>query len=246
MNSRFQLATGLLLLTFGTFVSSISEAKRFQTEFVSLDLPTNWDCKKEEIDWVCQSDNLAERSEALVIIVTKAVNEVDDSLEKYKEVLGQTRPMRDLLGNSYTSEVRYVNEKDIRGHLWIDSLQLGPEIPGFYSRYVASIEDKVAALITYSVAQSVYPKYAQTLDAMIDSMEIKFDSKAFEDALATRPGSLIGKGRSSSQRLAPTLEGTSTQTSSASEGMDTGQIAGILIAAGAVGYLIWKRKQRAG
>ena len=160
-----------------------TEAKLFQTKFIKVELPPNWDCKKEELDYVCQPDNLAEKSEVVLIIVAKAVNEIDDTLEKYKGVLAVGRPMRNLLGTSYTAEVKYVREKKILDRVWIDSLHRGSEIPGFFSRYLASINEKIAGLITYSIAESVYPKWASVMDQMVESLVLTYDAKAFEEAM---------------------------------------------------------------
>ncbi|MBS1983365.1 MAG: hypothetical protein JST16_04265 [Bdellovibrionales bacterium] len=224
--------------------ASLAGAKPFSTQFMSVQLPPNWDCKQEEMDWVCQPDNLSERSEAIVIIVTKAVNETDDTFEKYESTLKATRPMRDLLGNSYESQVKYTRRREIKGQPWIDSLHLGSEIPGFFTRYIASIKEKVAGMLTYSVAESVYPKYSAVLDQMVDSLEIHFDPKAFADAMKSNSGPIMSKSRTAGPgRLAPTMESDKGKDG---KGMDTMQIAGILVALAAVGYLIWKKKKGGG
>jgi hypothetical protein len=177
------------------------------------------------------------------VIVAKAVNEVDDTLEKYKEVLSQGRAMRDLLGNSYKAEVKYVREKKILDRTWIDSLQRGSEVPGFYSRYLASINERIAGLVTYSIAESVYPKWASVMDQMVDTMVLTYDPKAFEEAMNTGPGSLLANRGKTRDRFAPTLEADSKAGEDKS-GLGGSQIFGILLALGAVGYIVWRRKQK--
>ena len=180
------------LIAFFACVFCLSaSAKSFRSKFISIELPPNWDCQQEELDWVCQPDNPNLRNEAIVVIVTKAVNPADDTFDKYKEYLKQTKPMRDLLGKGYTTQVKYVKDKKIRDQMWVDSLQIGPEIPGFISRYVASIKEQVAGLISYHVAESVFPKWAEILDKMIDSAEIRFDPKAFDEVVKSRNMSLF-------------------------------------------------------
>lgn len=233
------------LLGSAVFISQFALAKPFKSQFISLQLPPNWDCKQEELDWVCQPDNLAERAEAILVIVTKATNDIDDTFEKYEQVLSQSRPMRDLLGNSYKSKVNYVRSRDIKGQKWVDSLHLGSEVPGFYTRYIASIKEKVAGLVTYSVAESVYPKYAPVLDQMIDSLEIKFDPQAFAEAMKSSPGSLLSRGKVANNRLAPGIEDENAKGKK-DGGMDMTQIFGILVVVGAAGYLYWKKKKQGG
>lgn len=233
----------LTLVVLFTFLSA--EAKPFQTKFIKIELPPNWDCKKEELDYVCQPDNLAEKSEVILVIVAKAVNEVDDTLEKYQKVLSTGREMRNLLGTSYTAEVRYVREKKILDRVWVDSLQRGSEVPGFYSRYLASINEKIAGLITYSIAESVYPKWATVMDQMVESLVLTYDPKAFEEAMSSGPGSLLGLRPRTKDRFVPVLDSDASPVQ-ADKPMDKGQIFGVLLVVGAVGYLIWKRKQRQG
>lgn len=180
-----------LIAFFFSVLCFAASAKSFKSKFISLELPPNWDCQQEELDWVCQPDNPNLRNEAIVVIVTKAVNPTDDTFDKYKEYLKQTKPMRDLLGKGYTTQVKYVKDKKIREQMWVDSLQIGSEIPGFVSRYVASIKEQVAGLISYHVAESVFPKWAEILDRMIDSAEIRFDPKAFDEIVKSRNMSLF-------------------------------------------------------
>jgi hypothetical protein len=220
-----------------------AEAKQFKTEFISMTLPENWDCVQEEIDWVCQPDNLAQRSEAIVIVVVKAANETDDKFEIYQKILEAPRDMRDLLGNPYKAEVKYVRFKDIKEHKWIDSLQGGSEIPGFFTRYVASTKGKIAGLVTYSIAESVYPKWAPILDKMLDSIELRYDPKAFADAMKSNPSSLLGRRAGGLRgRFAP--EDDTLPADNQKKGFDLGIAAGMIAVIGVIAYLIWKKRQQ--
>jgi hypothetical protein len=239
-------------LTTSIILPTLSFGKTFKSSpFIRFELPPNWDCKQEEAaDWVCQSDNIAERSEAIVVVVTKEANEVDDTLDKYEEYLKIPREMRDLVGNPYKSEVKFTRRKSIIDQEWIDSLHLGSEIPGFYTRYVATTKEKIAGLITYSVAESSYPKYATLLDRMIDSAQIYFDPKAFEEARNAGPTSLLGaRNKNMKSRMDPTFEGdkaaVAAENQSTGEGLDNEQIFALLFLVAVVGYVIYKRKKRA-
>ncbi len=234
--------TALLILT-GAMLPQTSWSKVFKTPFVKVDLPTNWDCKQEENDWVCQPDNLTERSEAIIIIVTKQVNEIDDTFPKYLQVLNTPRNMRDLAGNPYQSTVKFARQRDIKGQPWVDGMQLGSEVPGFFTRYTVSIKEQVAAMLTYSIGESVYPKYAQMMDQMIDSLEIHFDPSAFNDLKNKSTMSLLAQrgARGLSDRGAPTDEDDSNQNKQ-DDNMAMALL-GVLIVAG-VAYFVWKKKQQ--
>jgi len=232
-------------LTAFYLLSPSAEAKLFQTQFIKLQLPPNWSCRQEELDWVCQPDNVAERSEVILLVVTKAVNEVDDSFPKYESVLKTPRDMRDLLGNAYKSEIKYVKKRDIKNWPWMDSLHVGSEIPGFYTRYVASVKEKVAGLITYSIAETTYPKWSAIMDEVIDSAEIFFDPKAFNDLMGARSGSLLASRGTAKGRMAPTeVDPTVTNNSQGGAGnLDPTQIGGGLLLLGGLAFFIWKKKK---
>jgi hypothetical protein len=217
-------------------------AKTFKSQFIRFELPPNWDCKQEELDWVCQPENVAERSEVILIVVVKPVDKVDDTLEKYDGILKSTKKMRDLLGTAYTSQVKYTARKMIKEHQWVDSLHYGSEIPGFFTRYVASTKEKIAGLITYSIAESVYAKWAEIMDKLINSAELTFDPKAFAEAMSSGSGSLLGSRGARAKRFAPTLEEVEDQNKKGDGSLAQGLLA-VLVIAGAAGYIIWRRKQ---
>jgi hypothetical protein len=126
----------------------------------------------------------------------------------------------------------------------VDSLQQGSEIPGFYTRYVATTKDKIAALVTYSIAETVYAKWSKPMDDVIESMEIFFDPKAFSEALKSNAGSLLGaRGGSSKNRFAPKDE-EENPTPVSEGGLDPKQLVAILAALGVVAYVLYKRKRK--
>lgn len=246
MQSRRALLASICLAALLASASAPVLAKTFKTPFIRFELPPNWSCQPEELDWVCQPDNPAERSEALVIVVTKQVNPIDDTLPKYEGVLKTPRDMRDLLGNSYKSEIKFARVRPIKGQPWADGLQLGSEIPKFYTRYLASTkEDKVAGLVSYSIAESVFPKWGPVLDNMIETLEITFDPNAFNELVKAGPGSLLGaRAGNGMKRFAP-KDDADKKSGESGGGLDPTQIAGIVLVLGAIGYLVWKKRKKA-
>jgi LPXTG-motif cell wall-anchored protein len=221
-----------------------AQAKQFKTQFFSLHLPPNWDCVKEELDWVCQPDNLHERSEVFMVVVTKAVDPIDDNLKKYMEVLNQPRTLRNLRGDPYQSEVRYTRINKILDREWVDSLQFGSEIPGFYTRYLASIAEKVAGLVTYAIADSTYAKWAPVMERMIGTIELKFDPQAFEQ-LSQQSGSLLSSrgGAFGGRTAAPDVSPPEQSTDGDSE---SSFIILALVIFSVGGYWFYKKKKKEG
>jgi non-homologous end joining protein Ku len=122
-------------------------------------------------------------------------------------------------------------------------LQIGPEIPGFISRYVASIKEQVAGLISYHVAESVFAKWAEILDRMIDSAEIRFDPKAFDEIVKSRSLSLLSsKPAARVAPKAPVAEAPAEQPASDSSDLYM-KIAGGALIAIVVGIIIYRKKK---
>ena len=197
----------------------------------------------EEQDHVCQPDNAAEKSEAILVVVNKDKDPTDDTFDKYMSYLKKPREMRDLVGKKYLSKVTYVRKRNIQGQTWIDSLHHGSEIPGFRTRYIATHKEKIAALVTYSIADSVYTKYSKVLDGVVSSMLINFDQNTYEKALNTKGGSLLGN-RKAPNRGKPTIEDKAPEDKQAAEEQDNKKLLFIVILAllGGV-YFVMKRKR---
>ena len=225
------------------FFSFTGESKTFRSQFMRFELPQNWDCKQEELDWACQPDNLAERNEVILVIVTKTVDENDDNFDRYENILKTPKNMRDLLGNSYMSQVKYTRRLTIMDQVWVDSLHFGSEIPGFFTRYLASIKEKVAGLVTYSVAETAYPKWATEMDKVVNTLKIQFDPKAFAE-LKDKGGSPLLGQRGSARRLPPSLEDIQEGRNNEEEESPMTKILAFLVILGAVGFIIYKRKQQ--
>ncbi|MEZ4814002.1 MAG: hypothetical protein R3A80_02200 [Bdellovibrionota bacterium] len=223
-------------------LSFVASAKTFKSKFVSLELPPNWDCQQEELDWVCQPENVNLRNEALVVVVTKAANPNDDSLAKYEEYLKSPKQMRDLVGNSYTTDIKYTKQKKIGDQIWVDSLQIGSEVPGFVSRYVTSIKEQVAALISYHVAESVFPKWAEVLDKMLSLPNYVLIPRRLRK-LCSQNMKLFGNRPGAMGQRKPTATQDKLKEPESTSGDLMMNILGAAMILGAVGFLIYKKRK---
>jgi len=151
--------------------------------------------------------------------------------------------MRDLVGNTYMTDIKYTKKKLIRNWWWMDSLQMGSEVPGFVSRYVVSIKEQIAAMISYHVAESVFPKWADTLDKMIESTELRFDPKAFDEIMRNRNSNILANKGGLLGRRSPgsVQENAKTPTGTSSELIQTISIVALIVAA--IGYIIYRKRK---
>ena len=162
--------TFLLLIASLVLNTENGWSKLFRNDYVQFELPAGWDCKIEGSEWVCQSNDPEVKKEIIVICAAKQRGP-EDEIDKYREHLKKPRPKTDLAGKPYTSEVVWVNEKEIKGQMWVDGMHVGSEIPGFYTRYISTVKGKVAMLLTWSVAKSSYQKYLAEMNAFVNSLQ---------------------------------------------------------------------------
>ncbi len=164
-----KLCTSLILFL-GLF-SHQSFAKRFANGYTEFELPVGWECFLEGSEYVCQSENADRKKEAIIILAAKKRG-TQDTLVKYQKYLSKPRVYA-LPGNKkQISEAKKVSTKTINGHRWVDSLHLASEVPGFYTRYLATVKAGIGVAVTFSVTKSLYNAYKGIFDNVIASMRV--------------------------------------------------------------------------
>lgn len=154
-----------------TLVSSQAWSKRFANQYIEFDMPNTWECILEGAEWVCQSNNEARKKEAIIIFAAKNRGP-KDSIEEYQGYLKKPKNFMLPGGQSLVSEPKYANPVDVNGHRWIDSLHLASEIPGFYTRYMATVKEDLGVVVTFSVSRDGYATYKPVFDKIIASIRV--------------------------------------------------------------------------
>ncbi|MCY4643313.1 MAG: hypothetical protein OXB88_01715 [Bacteriovoracales bacterium] len=194
---------------FASHITSNAFAKMFANEFIEFELPPNWDCHLDGGDWVCQSNHEDRKKEAIIIMSAKDRGS-EDSLEHYKKHLKKGRSYQVAEGKTYVSRPKYVRSRRIGEYLWIDALQLAGEVPGYYTRYMATVKGEVGTAVTFTVIKNKYDDYKDIFDKIISS--IRFfegkgkalslnQSKREQDLLSF--GNLFKRGESSQSQKNP-------------------------------------------
>ena len=146
-------------------------AKRFASQYCEFELPNGWECALEGSEWVCQSTNKDRQKEAIIILAAK-VRGSQDSLGEYQDYLNQTKTFQLPGGKTQVSEPKSTEISEINGHRWVDSLHLASEVPGFYTRYLATVKADIGVAVTFSVAKDQYDAYKGVFDAVEDSSSV--------------------------------------------------------------------------
>lgn len=146
-------------------------AKRFANKYTEFELPAGWVCELEGSEWVCQSSNADRKKEAIIILAAKIRGE-QDALDKYQTYLKETKIYTLPGGKRQVSESKYVKINSINDQRWVDALHLASEVPGFYTRYLATVKEDLGVAVTFSVSKEHYAAYQTIFDKIIASMRV--------------------------------------------------------------------------
>lgn len=167
----FVLCTALVAVV-GLFGSTLVEAKVFRNAYVAFELPDRWKCVLEHTEWVCRSENEKESREAIIILTAKEVGPTD-SFEAYMAHLNTAQQVAYRGQGGGTSRIIYAPKKvRINDQEWVDGLHLASEVPNYFTRYVSTIKDKIAILVTLSAHKDHYSKYSQDFFRAVMSLRV--------------------------------------------------------------------------
>lgn len=148
-----------------------SFAAKFANQFTEFELPPQWQCNLEGAEWVCQSTNEAKKKDAIIVLAAKLKGD-QDSLDQYESYLKGSKSWTSIQGKPVKSEVKYAKMQAYGGQTWVDSLHLESEIPGFFTRYLATVKNDIGVLITYSVNKNKYQDYVNDFNNMIATLKV--------------------------------------------------------------------------
>lgn len=156
---------------FFALVSQVSLAATFSNQYVSFELPSNWSCKLDGTEWLCVSQLEKQSKEAIIVLTAKEVGP-NDTLDAYMNNVKTPRVLQDVSGKPVTSQVLNVKQRLINNHPWVDGMQLGSEIASYYTRYLGTVKDRLAILVTFSAHKNHYTKYSQDFLKAVESLRV--------------------------------------------------------------------------
>jgi LPXTG-motif cell wall-anchored protein len=220
-------------------------AKPFASDYLQFELPPGWDCVLEGAEWVCQSENEDRRKEAIIILVAKTRGD-QDTLEEYLGYLKAAKTYSLPGGKTQVSEAKYAKMKEIGQQQWIDSLHLASEVPGFYTRYLATVKEDVGVAVTFSVSKEHYDSYQNVFEKVIETLRV-FRQKKVDLAqykLKGKDSNLLDSSMVSDEEGINLGQGAKAKRSTASAGGDNNMGLYLIIGLGLVAafFLLKKKK----
>lgn len=234
----------VLFTLLAVLVSSEALAKRFSNQYCEFELPSGWQCALEGSEWVCQSENADRKKEAIIILAAKRRGE-QDSMEEYTAYLKKPKTYTLPGGKTQVSEAKSVNMKEVNGQQWVDALHLASEVPGFYTRYLATVKEDLGIAVTFSVSKDAYQSYQEIFNNVVATLRV-FRQKA-DGGQNVNLGS--GEGNLADATFIPDgekvdISGQGTQERKKGGGDSSDLLVMGLVVAAAVGIFIAKKKKK--
>ena len=234
----------LIALSFTT----TAQAKRFASKYCEFELPAGWECALEGSEYVCQSENADRKKESIIILAAKIRGE-QDNLDEYMAYLKKTKEYNLPGGKKQVSEPKNTKMSRINDHQWVDALHLASEVPGFYTRYLATVKEDLGVAVTFSVTKDLYATYQPIMDKLISTLRV-FRQKANTDLSSLRTGNAQDPNFADAtfnpnSTLDLQVNRTKKRATDSSGGDDMMLIIALVIA-GAVGMVIMKGRKKKG
>ncbi|NBU20054.1 hypothetical protein EBS43_01375 [bacterium] len=170
MKSRIRIALFAILGIYFT-LPQLSYAAKFANQFAEFELPPQWQCNLEGAEWVCQSTSEDKKRDAVIVLAAKLKGD-QDSLDQYLSYLKATKNFTSASGKQVKSEPKYAKSINLNNQAWVDALHLESEIPGFYTRYLATVKQDIGILVTYSINKAKYQDYLNDFDNMVKTLKV--------------------------------------------------------------------------
>ncbi len=161
----------LLVLSLSLVMAGQAFAKRFASKYCEFELPPQWECALEGSEYVCQSENADRKKEAIIILAAKIRGE-QDSIDEYQAYLKKNKEYNLPGGKKQISEPKNVKLSTISDHQWVDALHLASEVPGFYTRYLATVKEDLGVAVTFSVTKDLYQNYLPIIDKLVSTLRV--------------------------------------------------------------------------
>jgi hypothetical protein len=222
-----------------------AKAAKFSNQFTEFELPPKWQCSLEGAEWVCQNTDESKKRDAIIVLAAKLKGD-QDSLDQYLSYLKAAKSWTSIQGKSVKSEPKYAKTVNLNGQPWVDSLHMESEIPGFFTRYMATVKQDIGVLITYSINKNKYQQYLQDFENMIKTLKVFRKQGGIN--VNPQSGNIFDQTKipqhlaESSVFPGANIQGGADNAPAAPKKKDNTNLI-IIIAVLAVGFLIWKKRR---
>jgi|FLYM01.1.fsa_nt_gi hypothetical protein len=174
-----------ILFFFSLVLGVQTHAKVLNTEFLTMDLPDNWNCQEVRPNWVCEPKLASERKFAIVTITSKEAGTLDQ-LSNFEAHLSKARSHQLGSKNPVMSQVIKTEKINLKNVTWVQSIHLNSEVNDFMTMYLATVKQPLAIMVTFSAEKNKWNHFKPLFDQSMNSIQLK--------DLKSRPSSASDQG----------------------------------------------------
>lgn len=152
-------------------ISTSAHAKVFTNSYLTFNMPDDWDCVLAGTEWVCSPTSKSGQREATIILGAKSAGP-EDRLDNFQKFLSTPKTVQLANGTTAPSKVIKVAPVQLSGQTWVEGIHLASEIEDFYTRYLATVKERLSILMTMSAHKSVWNNYEPTYGKIKSSLKI--------------------------------------------------------------------------
>ncbi|OFZ29006.1 MAG: hypothetical protein A2622_12990 [Bdellovibrionales bacterium RIFCSPHIGHO2_01_FULL_40_29] len=160
------------ILLFIFTIPTLSWGRTFKNAYISFEMLDNWKCQLEQTEWVCRAEGPQESKEAVIILTAKEKGPTD-TFALYQNHMNNPITTTNRAGQRLTSGVVYKSvQTRINDQPWLDALHTNSEVQNYYTRYLATIKDQIAILVTFSAHNKYYSKHSTNFNNTVKSLRV--------------------------------------------------------------------------
>ncbi len=160
----------ILFLSFFVF-TAITQGRTFKNAYISFEMLDNWDCRLEQTEWVCRSEDPQEAKEAVIILTAKEKGPTD-TFDLYQNHMNNPITTQAKTGPMSSTVIYKSTQLKISDHPWLDALHTNSEVQNYYTRYLATTKDQIAILVTFSAHNKYYSKHSTNFNTTVNSLRV--------------------------------------------------------------------------
>ncbi len=152
-----------------------ADAKTAKVGRLSFEVKSPWFCSLEGSELVCvktDPENPKDSNRDQLIVVTARNKTAQDSIKSFHRHLKTPKSFTAPDGVKYTGLVKYVRERKISGKIWVDSEQYQSEVPGYVTRYFASIIGQTVVIATFSAKKDLFEDFNAETVKLVEAFKV--------------------------------------------------------------------------
>ncbi len=162
--------SSVLFLIF--FFPTLGFSRTFKNAYISFEMLDNWKCNLEQTEWVCRAEDPQEAKEAVIILTAKEKGPTD-TFPLYESHMSNPIVSQNKAGGTMTSNIVYKSTQlKVNDQPWLDALHGNSEVQNYLTRYVATIKDQIAILVTFSAHNKYFSKHSANFANTIKSLRV--------------------------------------------------------------------------